>query len=453
MSEMKKIWQKKEVNLLKEVERFTVGDDYLIDMHLVKYDIMGSVAHAKMLHKIGILEDSELHSITQGLKSIYQDFKQGHFSIAYADEDVHTAVEKKLTEQIGEAGKKLHTARSRNDQVLTDMRLFCKEELLLFKLRLMETASVIVDFARKHEWVPMCGYTHMQRAMPSSVGQWAGAFAEELADILYLWDGVYQLSDMSPLGSGAGFGVSIDVDREYTANELGFSRVQNNPIYCQNSRGKIEVQFLNLLSQTALALNKIATDLVLFTTAEFAFFSASDSITTGSSIMPQKKNLDVMELLRGKTFQVLGLESAMKNLVTNLISGYHRDLQDTKRMLIQALSMVKEFLAVVEVTFSHITPDEKKLAEALDKTVFATDYAYMKVKEGVPFRQAYQEVGSNLKIIPDFDVLQNMREKQHRGATGNLGLEATAKRLSQERQNAQKAHEVYEAVANKLIGA
>jgi argininosuccinate lyase len=449
---MKKIWQKQEVQLLKEVEKFTVGDDYLVDMHLVKHDIMGSIAHSRMLEKIQILTEKEQQALEKELQKIYREYEGGEFLIFPEDEDVHTRIEKILTERLGDPAKKLHTARSRNDQVLTDLRLFNKEKLLEIHQETVQTVEILTEFAKNYQFMPMCGYTHMQRAMPSSVGQWVMAFAEELLDLFFIWDGVFQLNNMSPLGSGAGFGISIDVDREMTAREMGFSRVQTNPIYCQNSRGRIESQILNYLSAVALTANKIATDLVLFTTAEFGFFKAGDSITTGSSIMPQKKNLDVMELMRGKTFQILGAEATMKNLVTNLISGYHRDLQDTKKLMIQTFSQTAEFLRILRVVFQEIEPIAENLLKALDKTVFATDYAYEKVKQGMPFREAYREVGSHLEDLPQFDIQKNLESKKHPGATGNLCVNETESRLTQEKIKGKALMNQFRSVEKNLLG-
>lgn len=447
-----KLWQKKELSLLKEVEKFTVGDDYIVDMNLVKQDIMGSIAHSRMLLKIGLLSDAEQKALENGLRKIYGDFTNNQFQIDYQDEDVHTKVEKILTEVCGEAGKKLHTARSRNDQVLTDLRLYNREKLLEVQQELGLTIEKIIEFASKYEFLPMSGYTHMQRAMPSSVGQWAGAFAEEFLDLYYVWQGVYQLNDASPLGSGAGYGVSLDIDREFSAREMGFSRVQSNPIYCQNSRGKIEAQIAGFLVSVGLVMNKIATDLVLFTTAEFAFFEAGDCITTGSSIMPQKRNLDVMELIRGRTALLIGYENTLKTLTTNLISGYHRDLQETKKIMVASFNLVLDFLRVARVTFDNIKPNEKNLVSALDKTVFATDYAYQKVKEGVSFRDAYREVGSNLDKLPDFDPYLNIKQKKHTGATGNLGLNLLKQRLLTQLQQTETLAEQLKSVERNLLG-
>ncbi len=449
---MKKIWQKQEVSLLKEIEQFTVGDDYLIDMHLVKHDIMGSIAHSRMLEKIGILLLEEQKVLEKELKNIYQEFQKGDFIILPEDEDVHTKVEKILTQRLGAVAKKLHTARSRNDQILTDLRLFNKEKLLEIHTEALQTIETLIKFATKYQNLPMCGYTHMQRAMPSSVGQWAMAFVEELIDLFFIWDGVFQLNNMSPLGSGAGFGVSIDVDREHTAHDLGFSRVQINPIYCQNSRGKIEAQILNYLSSLALVANKIATDLLLFTTSEFGFFKAKETLTTGSSIMPQKKNLDVLELIRGKTFFLLGAESTLKNLVTNLISGYHRDLQDSKKLIIQAFLQIIDFLKILRIVFNEIEPQKENLLKALDKSVFATDYAYEKVKQGVPFREAYQEVGSHLDKLPQYNIEENLLSKKHLGATGNICINESETRLTQEKIKGKSLINQFQTIEKSLLG-
>ncbi len=449
---MKKIWQKNDVLLLKDIEKFTVGDDYLIDMKIVKYDIMGSIAHSRMLKKISILSIEDQLQIESGLKEIYQLFLDKKLAISYADEDVHTTVEKLLTENKGEVGQKLHTARSRNDQVLTDMRLFCKEHLLILKKEVLETTSTLLNFSKKYEFVPMCGYTHMQRAMPSSVGQWGMAFVEEFLDGLMVWQGMFDLNDMNPLGSGAGFGVSLYIDRDYTCKELGFSRLQVNPIYCQNSRGKVEAGIMSMISNIALACNKIATDLILFSTSEFAFFNLSDKITTGSSIMPQKKNLDVMELMRGRTAHILANESAIKMLVSNLISGYHRDLQDTKKLVMNSFDLILDFLKVVRVVFEQISPNKEKLSAALDKTVYATDFAYEKVEKGVPFRQAYKDVGMNLDKIPSYDPVKNIKSKKHIGSTGKLMIESFKDKIEMHLELTKKEFQKFRDIEKSLLG-
>jgi argininosuccinate lyase len=390
--------------------------------------------------------------LEKGLLEIWKEYRDGNFEIPYEDEDVHTRVEKLLTERYGDAAKKLHTARSRNDQILTDVRLYNKERLLDIAEEIYRTGKKILNFARTYENIPLCGYTHMQRAMPSSVGQWAMAFVEEIADHLQSWNWLYELNDASPLGSGAGYGVSIDIDRELSAKELGFSRVQINPIYCQNSRGKVEGMIIDFLSYVALMGNKIATDLLLFTSSEFGFFKADDEITTGSSIMPQKKNLDVMELVRGRTAHLIGASASVKSLVSNLISGYHRDLQDTKKMIIQAFNLSEDFLKVIRVTFDHVKPVEENTKKALDKTVFATDYAYDLVKQGIPFREAYRKVGSDLENLPDFDIDQNIKSKKHLGATGNLGIEQIEKRLEEHSKRLHNLRSSFRQTEKSLLG-
>ncbi|HOJ49476.1 MAG TPA: argininosuccinate lyase [Spirochaetota bacterium] len=420
---MKKIWAKKGLSLDPFIEKFTVGDDYIIDRYLVTYDIMGSIAHSRMLKKISILSDSEQYSIEKGLKEIYKSYKMGNFTIEYEDEDVHSKIERLLIEKIGESGEKLHTARSRNDQVLTDIRLYTKDNLLDIFSLIIEVVNEIEGFGLEFLNVPMPGYTHMQRAMPSSVGQWAFSFVEEFIDYLIIGQACYKLNDASPLGSGAGFGVSINIDREFTANELGFSRVQINPIACQNSRGKIEASVIDFINLVALVLNRIANDILIFTTSEFSFFEADTNITTGSSIMPQKKNLDVLELIRGRTSIIISNSIAVKSIITNLLSGYNRDLQEVKKILVISFEMIKDFLKAIKIVFSSIRPIEENIIKAFDKYIFATDYAYKKVVEGVPFRRAYREVGESLDNIPIMDPKENILSKNHLGATGNLGID------------------------------
>ncbi len=288
---------------------------------------------------------------------------------------MHTKVENILVEQIGDTGKKLHTARSRNDQILVDTRLYTKYQLLQTALNILEFCQTLLVFAQKYEFVPLPGYTHMQLAMPSSVGMWASAFVENILDEIPLLEAVYHLNDMNPLGSGAGYGVSLEIDRVLTTCLLGFSRIQRNAMYCGNSRGEVEANVIGNLSSFGLILNRMASDLLLFTTKEFGFFTINPKITTGSSIMPQKKNLDVMELVRGRAHILLGYEQQVKGLITNLPSGYNKDYQETKRCLIQSFEMLNQMFRVTGIVIHSIEPNESRLLEAHKPELYATDEA------------------------------------------------------------------------------
>ncbi len=304
---MKKLWSKGESKLDPFIEAFETKGDLLMDQKLVKYDCLASIAHAKMLCKINILSKSELAKLEKGLLEILSLNSQGKFLLKIGDEDMHTKIENFLTEKYGEAGQKIHTGRSRNDQILTAIRLYSKEIMEKIKQELIRLIKSFENFSKKYGLIKMPGYTHMQKAMPSSIGLWAGSFMDSFKDDCVLLNTAMELNDQSPLGSAAGYGTPLKLDREYTAKLLGFAKVQNNSLYCQNSKGKIEAVILAALTQILLTINKFASDIMLFTTTEFNFFQVSDKVTTGSSMMPQKKNLDLAELLRSKVQEDWGI--------------------------------------------------------------------------------------------------------------------------------------------------
>lgn len=392
---MKKLWQK-DWQLNKEVEAFETKDDLLIDQKLVKYDVQGSLAHAKMLLKIGILSKSELKKLENGLLEISELNKKGKFNLQFGDEDIHTKIENYLTEKYSEVGKKIHTGRSRNDQVLTAIRLFTKDYLGKVEKALNELIESFEIFSKKYSNIPMPGYTHMQKAMPSSIGLWADSFKESLEDDLILLKTAYQLNNQSPLGSGAGYGVPIKLDREYTAKLLGFEKVQQNPIYCQNSRGKIDAVILSSLINILQTINKFASDVLLFTTAEFNYFEVADKLTTGSSIMPQKRNIDIAELLRSKVHLLLGYYTQVVSLSSNLISGYNRDLQDSKKPLMESLEITLSSVKVTKILLESLNPKREVLKEAMTEEIFATEKALKMVLKGESFRNAYKKVSNQI---------------------------------------------------------
>jgi len=315
-----KQWQKI-YSLNKSVEKFTVGDDYIVDQKLVKYDCLASIAHVKMLSKIGILNSDECDKLIKALDEIIELDSKGAFVINQEDEDCHTAIENYLTKKLGDIGKKIHTARSRNDQVLTALRLYYKDEIKSVVQLVESLVKSLVLFKGKYGSIELPGYTHMRKAMPSSVGLWADAFIESMNDNKILMSNVYELVDKSPLGTGAGYGLPIEVDKKLSAELLGFSKIHNNPLYAQNSRGKFESIILHGLSQIMLDLNKIAMDLLLFSMSELGYMTLPDELCTGSSIMPHKKNPDVLELIRAKYHQILAYEFEVKSIIANLISG------------------------------------------------------------------------------------------------------------------------------------
>lgn len=435
---MKKLWDKgngnlNRVKLNKVIEAFETKDDLLVDQKLLKFDVYASAAHAKMLNKIGIISKGELSLILKGLNEILDLAKKGKFSLQDGDEDIHTKIENFLTKKYGEAGQKIHTGRSRNDQVLTALRLYSKEKLLLIWEDLLTLLESFNTFAKKYEFILMPGYTHMQKAMPSSVGLWASSFSEALLDDLELLKAVYVLINKSPLGSAAGYGVPLNIDRKYTALLLGFDALQTNPLYAQNSRGKLEAAVIACLNLSLLDINKFASDVALFTTSEFGFFKVSDNLSSGSSIMPQKKNIDIAELLRSKIHITLGFYTQLVSLSSNLPSGYNRDLQDTKKPFIEALEIAEDCLKVTNILINNLEPDEKKLEEGLTPEIFATHKALELVSVGMPFRKAYKKVGSNISNIKFANKKDYLKKSTHLGGTGNLSLDKYNSQLGKEK--------------------
>jgi argininosuccinate lyase len=382
-----------------------------------------------MLGKAGLLSSKESKELVKGLQEIERLLEKGEFSLSRENEDMHTAIESYLTQSLGETGKRIHLGRSRNDQVLTALRLFTKDSLKQIKNETKDLTFVILYFAKKYEFAPMPGYTHTQRAMPSSIGQWSSAFVESLLDDLMTLDSAIRLVDQSPLGSAAGYGTGLPIDREMTAKLLGFSKVQVNPIYCQNSRGKIESFVLACLSQVMETLAKIANDTIWFSSKEFGFLEIDDSLTTGSSIMPQKKNLDIMEVLRANSTTLQSNQFQLQTVSKNLISGYHKDLKITKQAVINSLEITQDSLQIVKLLFENMKPNEERLTAALDPEIYATDEVNKLAVQGTPFREAYKQIGENLSKLENQDPVENIKSKTHLGATGNLDLKNLQNRL------------------------
>ena len=390
-----KLWDKGgELN--KDIESFTVGDDYLLDLRLVKHDCAASLAHAKMLRKTGLLTQAELGDLEKGLREIIRQDEKGAFVIKKEDEDCHTAIENFLVEKCGDAGKKIHTARSRNDQVLTALRLYEKESLGKLKQKLGGFEKALLSAGKRQGKIPLPGYTHMRRAMPTTVGTWLGCFSDSSGDNAAFADFVLKLIDQSPLGSAAGYGVPVlKIDKKMTAALMGFSRVMDNPIYAQMSRNKFEATIAHLCSQVMFDLNKLASDLIMYSMPEFCFVKLPDAFCTGSSIMPQKKNPDVLELVRGKYHSVLGEEFKMKSLAGNLISGYNRDIQLAKGPLFSCLDITLAALGIMTVVVEGLRFDARSCAPSAE--LFATEEVYRLVEAGMPFRDAYRKVAEKFK--------------------------------------------------------
>ena len=394
---MAKLWQTSG-NLAKDVEQFTVGEDYLLDQKLVPYDCKASIAHAKMLVTIGILTPVELASIEKSLNEIINLERKGKFIIKQEDEDCHTAIENYLTKYLGELGKKIHTARSRNDQVLGALRLYEREQLFATLHSIISLIKGLKKAASHSAMMP--GYTHMRKAMPSSVKIWATAFVEAMEDNIHILEFSKKLINKNPLGTGAGYGLPLEVDKETTRAELAFAQNFTSPLSAQNSRLKYEAAIVNGLSLIMGDLNKLASDLLLFTMPEFGFFSLPDDLTTGSSIMPQKKNPDVLELIRGNYSVVAGYESQIKTLMANLPSGYHRDFQLSKGPVMKSFAITQGCLHMMAFVVNNLIVNKKNLAKSCTPELFATEKAYQLVKKGIPFREAYRQVKENKGGVP-----------------------------------------------------
>ncbi len=389
---MKKLWQTNG-GLHPTVEKYTVGRDYIVDMHILPYDLQGTAAHVKCLKAAGVLDEKESQALLGGLEEISRLHKAGEFSISVEEEDCHTAIENYLTGKLGDLGKKVHTGRSRNDQVATAVRLLTKDRLAKAGTAVKVLQEALESLAKKADGMIMPGYTHAQRAMPLSVPVWVRAHVASLRDDLTLVEAAMSLSDHCPLGSAAGFGSPVALDRELSAGELGFAMVEENTLYCQH-RGKAEAAAAFAMSTVSATLGKLATDLLLFTMREFGFFSLPSEFTTGSSMMPNKKNCDVFELVRGNSAVVLSRQQAIQELSRNLMSGYNRDYQLLKEPLIEALDTTLGSLEVMAVVVENLVPSEQKMKEACSEDIYLTEECYKAVARGVPFREAYMMIKS-----------------------------------------------------------
>ncbi len=393
---MSKLWDKG-VDLDKAVEAFTVGKDPELDNVLIPYDCKASIAHARMLGEMGYLENNEVEKLVMELENIITFHREDNFTIKVSQEDCHTAIEEYLVEQLGDVGKKIHTARSRNDQVLTALRLYYKEVLQEIIDLGEGWIKVLGKFGEENYDVSFPGYTHMQKAMPSSMAMWAGAYVDGMKDDLSMLKSVAKLIDQSPLGSAAGYGVPIKIDKEMTAKEMGFDRVQNNPIYCQLSRGKFELSILHGLGQIMLTINRLASDLILYSMTEFGYISLPEEFCTGSSIMPQKKNPDVLELLRGSYHIISGYETQVKGLTANLISGYNRDIQLSKEPVMRGINLGIDCFKISAAVIEALKVNKDICDAAMTDELFETEKAYKLVEKGIPFREAYRQVADAIK--------------------------------------------------------
>ncbi len=450
-----KLWENNNnnhTNNNNKIEKFTAGEDVSLDQLLVKYDVIGSIAHAVMLQKIGILTQSELMDLKRALLEIIELDRKGQFKIEAWEEDAHTKIENYLTTKLGESGKKIHTGRSRNDQILVDLRLYTKEKLLKVQKNLLNLSNTLVVFSKENKSLPMPGYTHLQKAMPSSVDLWALSFVESLLDDLTFTKTAYNLNDQNPLGSAAGYGVPIDLDRELTTNLLDFKKTQNNVLYVQNSRGKIESIVLATLAQIMIDLSKLSNDLILFSTEEFGFFDIPEEFRTGSSIMPGKRNPDSLELIRARTNKVISYYSQAMNIIKDLPSGYSRDMQETKEPLLKGLDITNSCLEVMAPIINNLKANKERLEKSFSPEIFAADKTFKLVAQGFSFRDAYKEIERNLQRVELTSPEEIIKLRKSRGTSGDLGLDELEKRIKEELNFVKSKKEKFYQKIDTLIG-
>jgi len=416
-----KIWQKDKVSL-KEVERFTVGRDLEFDALLAAYDVIGSMAHAKMLESIGLLTKEENQTLQNGLKHILAEIDKGDFELPEGVEDVHSQVEFLLTERYGEVGKKLHSGRSRNDQVLVDLKLYYRDAIESLVKITEELFELLIELAEKHKGDLMPGYTHTQLAMPSSFGLWLSSFAEGLVEDLNLMKVAFELANKNPLGSAAGYGSSFPLNRKMTTELLGFEKLHFNVINAQNSRGKMERTLSFALAGLSGTLNRLASDICWYMNQHFGFISFPDELTTGSSIMPHKKNPDVFELIRAKTNQIQAIPTSVSLILTNSTTGYHRDLQLLKEEIFPGIENLRDCISMSTFMLQSIKVKKDILKDSFYQHLFSVEKVNELVLQGVPFRDAYREVGLAI-ISGNFEVDQSKINHTHEGSICNLGLD------------------------------
>ena len=418
-----------------KVEDFTVGNDRILDMRLARYDVEGSLAHIKMLQSIGLLTDEELERLTAGLEEILGEIKDGKFRLEDTVEDIHSQVELLLTRRLGEIGKKIHSGRSRNDQVLVDVKLFLKDEVLKFREEVLVLFGRLQELSEKYKDVLLPGYTHGQVAMPSSFGMWFGAYAESLADDMYMLRGAYSVTDQNPLGSAAGYGSSFPLDREMTTRLLGFGSMEYNSVAAQLSRGKSERAVASAIGSIALTLNKFAADCCMYMCPNYRFISFPDELTTGSSIMPHKKNPDVWEIMRGNCNRIMAAESEITMLCSNMPHGYHRDFQLLKDILFPKLELMHSCLGMAVYMLDNIRVNEHILKDHIYDYLFTVEEVNRRVLEGTPFRDAYKAVGTEVNNgtfrYGDGSAPERASELRHThiGSIGNLATESIRKKM------------------------
>jgi argininosuccinate lyase len=426
-----KLWEKKGQDVNAQIEKFTVGRDQEFDLLLAKYDVQGSVAHVKMLESVHMLSSSDTRLILEELENIGKEIAEGRFRIEAAVEDVHSQIELNLTRKIGEAGKKIHSGRSRNDQVAVDIKLFLREEILLLRTEVKNLFDLLVSLSDQYKNNLLPGYTHLQIAMPSSFGLWFGAYAESLIDDLEMLAAAFRVVNKNPLGSGAGYGSSLPLNRTMTTELLGFESLHFNVVYAQMSRGKTEKMVSFGMAALAATLSRLAMDCCLYMNQNFDFISFPDELTTGSSIMPHKKNPDVFELIRARCNRIQAIPNELTLLMNNLPSGYHRDLQLTKEILFPAFEDLKSCISMAILMFSQIRVKKNILQDEKYKYLFSVEAVNELVNQGIPFREAYKTVGQQINTGNfSFDQTKPL-DHSHEGSLGNLNLSEIGSQMEQ----------------------
>lgn len=418
---MAKLWQKENQKTDAIIEQFTIGNDPVYDLQLARYDVMGSLAHITMLEHVGLLPAAELEPLCVELKNILDTIEAGTFVIEEGMEDVHSQIEYLLTKKLGDLGKKIHAGRSRNDQVLVDLKLFMRAEIMEIADAVEDLFDLLLTKSETHKNDLLPGYTHLQIAMPSSFGLWFGAYAECLVEDAELLEAAFRLANKNPLGSGAGYGSSFPLDRKLTTVLLGFEAPHVNVVNAQMSRGKTEFYVLNAISQIATTLSRLAMDVCLYNSQNFGFIELPSSLTTGSSIMPHKKNPDVAELLRGKSNKLKAVPNQMQLLMSNLPSGYHREFQLTKELLMPAIDEIKDCLEITQYMVSNMQVKADLLKDSKYDLLFSVEEVNKLVVAGMPFREAYVQVGKMIEA-GKFNGSSRELNHTHLGSIGNLGL-------------------------------
>lgn len=424
-----KLWQKEGVTTSENIERFTVGRDREMDLYLAPFDVLGNLAHAQMLQTIGLLTSDELSALQTELKRIYGQTQSGQFTIEDNVEDVHSQVELLLTRALGDVGKKIHAGRSRNDQVLVDLKLFTRDRLWAVAEAVRRVFNRLISRSEAHKDDLLPGYTHLQIAMPSSFGLWFGAYAEALADDMLTLQTAYRLANRNPLGSGAGYGSSFPLNRTLSTELLGFEGMNVNVVYAQMSRGKTEQTALTALATVAATISRMAMDVCLYNSQNFGFLSLPDALTTGSSIMPHKKNPDVAELLRAKTNRMKALPMEVTLVMSNLPSGYHRDMQILKEILMPAFDELLDCLSIADYLLEHLQVKPNLLDDPKYDLLFSVERANELVLQGVPFREAYRTVGQEI-AEHTYQPPRHLNHT-HEGSLGNLGNDLIVAQMEQ----------------------